>query len=120
MGNLTSTTIFNSEVYEQINMKIPESVNSFIQRLNEGGDNFEQEKLEQHCRIFIHNLIHGDRTFAILNDIYIGGLSAGLTSYLLSFKLIDSNNGFIFDIKYKDDVVNYIRRLIDVINKQRI
>ena len=109
MGNFTSTTTFNSEVYEQIITKIPESVNNFIELLNGNSENFEQDKLEPLCRKFINNLINSSSG---LDEVYIGGLSAGLTSYMLSLKPTDS--------KYKDDIENYIKVLVEIINKQKI
>ena len=109
MGNFTSTTTFNAEVYEQIMGKIPESVNSFIQLLNENSENFEQDKLELLCRNFINNLINSSTG---LDEVYICGLSAGFTSYMLSLKSTDS--------KYKDDIENYIKVLVEIISKQKI
>ena len=111
MGNFTSTTTFNSEVYNQIKEKIPDSVDNFIKLLNENNNNFEQDKLELLCRSFINNLVNSDRSFTGLDEVYIGGLSVGLTAYLLSLKPTDS--------KYKDDIEKYISLLIDIINKQK-
>lgn len=115
MGNFASTTTFNSEVYNKIKEKIPDSVDSLIKLLNENNfdkDNFDQDKLEPLCRNFINNLVNGDRSFTGLDEVYIGGLSVGLTAYILCLKPTDC--------KYRDDIEEYIVCLIDIINKQKL
>ncbi len=112
MGNVTSKTNFNTEVYEMIISKIPEHVNKLICDINEAATDeiFDHSVMLSMCYNFINDLINKNVSFSSkLDDVYINGLAAGLAAYLLSFEASGP-------AEHSDAIIDYVKRLISIIN----
>jgi hypothetical protein len=117
MGNISSnatfTITFNAKVYDKIISEIPERVDELIKNINDN-PKLEQSNLELFCRRFINRVVNDNLGFlSKLDSTYIAGLSVGLTAYIQTLE-----QG-VNDITYRDLIINYVKRIISIINTQQ-
>lgn len=129
MGNIASnatfTITFSAEVYEKIISQIPERVDCLIKQINEenftntnfANSNMDQSNLELICRRFINRVVNDNlRFFSKLDDTYIAGLSVGLTAYI---QTLDQLPERVDDSKCRELIVDYVKRIVNIINTQQ-